>query len=1040
MDVAYKKMGQYSQSPLGRTCLLVLGMHRSGTSALTRLFNIAGAKLPSTQLGAGEGNPTGHWESAALMQYHESVLKELGSTWRDWRLLEVGRLSVARRRDIRAEIGDLLALEFDDAPLFVLKDPRICRFASLYLEALEDASITSRVVFVFRNPLEVCESLERRDGLSRSDAAMLWLRHVLDSELATRSCDRVIISYEAVLNDWRTELARISNALQISWPYSLDDISAPVSEFLDAKLRHHFHTTEDVLLDPTLRDWVGETYSALRILEKNPEAAAPLAILDAVFREFNHATPLMHRLQTELRSQFEQDRALSDASISELEERAARSAIEVTTLVAEIEQERQKAAALDVSLSEAEERATKNADEVTMLEAEIEQERQKAAALSASLSEAKERTAKSADDAAAMAAKLECEKQNAAAVALERDEKVRRLELERVEFESRAVMTNELLLEWKEELAARDSEFQVVKSEKDKIARSLSWRPTRPIQSGADELPSLPRQISRSSRLLERLLTFQYVVELRRRRRLRKESRMITLSGLFDPSWYLGQYEDARVAGVNAAHHFLNHGWREGRDPSPFFDTKWYLEQSPDVVAADVNPLLHYIRHGAAEGRLPKVPHKAKRARSDDSNHAVSGGNGLESGGLRSGAIQTVTKFARKAVTKVFHGGPSPLKLQTDHIKRFIDFEPQPPAPPREPLDPFCLKITFVIPDFIPGAGGHMTIFRIAHFLEKFGHQVSFLVQNPTHHKSGDEVKQTTLAHFVPIEGRFYRLGERLPDLSGDALVATDRYTCFPVQAMTGFRKKFYFVQDYETMFYPMGTEALLTEHTYTMGLDCLCAGDWLAEKIAETYGSWTCSWPLAYDPSYYYSKSDVVRDPNRIAFYARFVTPRRAVELGLMALEILERRGLDFHVDFFGWDVGNLEAGYSYTDHGVLPAQELGDLYRKAAIGVVFSATNHSLTNKEMMACGLPVVDLDVESVRSIFPPESLQFVKPVPEAIADGIEELLTDRNRRVRLAECGRALVKDVSWENSARIVEGAIKERVELESHQSSADEK
>ena len=176
----------------------MLGMHRSGTSAMTRVLSIAGARMPASLMGPGEGNEAGHWESSALLAYHDRLLETLGSDWRDWRALEIGRLPLERRREIKAEIADLVACEFGDAPLFVVKDPRICRFAPLFIEALEDAGIGLRVVHMLRNPLEVADWLKRRDGLARYDAVLQWLRHALDSEAATRSRARAMVSYSTL--------------------------------------------------------------------------------------------------------------------------------------------------------------------------------------------------------------------------------------------------------------------------------------------------------------------------------------------------------------------------------------------------------------------------------------------------------------------------------------------------------------------------------------------------------------------------------------------------------------------------------------------------------------------------------------------------------------------------------------------------------------------------------------------------------------------------------------------------------------------------
>ncbi|WP_165924102.1 MULTISPECIES: glycosyltransferase family 4 protein [unclassified Neorhizobium] len=370
------------------------------------------------------------------------------------------------------------------------------------------------------------------------------------------------------------------------------------------------------------------------------------------------------------------------------------------------------------------------------------------------------------------------------------------------------------------------------------------------------------------------------------------------------------------------------------------------------------------------------------------------------------------------------------FERQISHLKSFIDYAPSGGRPPIDSINPSRLRITWVIPDFLPGAGGHMTIFRIASHLEKFGHDVSFLIQNPRVHKTSAEAKQSINKHFQSFSGTVELFEGLTPDASGDALIATDRFTCYPVNAMERFIRKFYFVQDFEPAFYPAGTEALLTEATYHFDFDCLCAGDWLHKRMSKDFGRWSMSWPLAYDAKVYnLGSAHHKRHPARIALYARYVTPRRAVELAFMALEILHKRGVEFEVDFFGWNLGNLDLAFPYRDRGILNGEELAQLYREATIGVVFSVTNHSLVNKEMMACGLPVIDLDLDTVRTIFPEDTMAFAKPTPQGIADTMERLLKNCQERDRLRQEGLSHVSGYSWEKSARMIEAAIRERVQ-----------
>jgi peptidoglycan/xylan/chitin deacetylase (PgdA/CDA1 family) len=92
--------------------------------------------------------------------------------------------------------------------------------------------------------------------------------------------------------------------------------------------------------------------------------------------------------------------------------------------------------------------------------------------------------------------------------------------------------------------------------------------------------------------------------DLHSKKRLRAD---ILKSGLFDPDYYRGTYEDVAAAGFNPLEHYLAYGWNEGRDPSAIFSTRDYLALHDDVRLVGVNPLVHYVRHGQKEGRAIKA-------------------------------------------------------------------------------------------------------------------------------------------------------------------------------------------------------------------------------------------------------------------------------------------------------------------------------------------------------------------------------------------------------------------------------------------------
>ncbi|WP_139110189.1 sulfotransferase family protein [Ensifer sp. LC163] len=176
--------------PKGRVGLAVLGMHRSGTSALTRVLSLLGAELPQRLMGANHGNETGHWEPQKLAELNDQVLSEGGSRWDDWRSFDSQALR-EKYPHFRDAIAACLQEDFGDSQLFVLKDPRICRLVPVYSDVTDQLRVDLRFVIPYRNAIEVAASLNARDGMSNAYAKLLWARHILDAEAATRGSNRI---------------------------------------------------------------------------------------------------------------------------------------------------------------------------------------------------------------------------------------------------------------------------------------------------------------------------------------------------------------------------------------------------------------------------------------------------------------------------------------------------------------------------------------------------------------------------------------------------------------------------------------------------------------------------------------------------------------------------------------------------------------------------------------------------------------------------------------------------------------------------------
>ncbi len=356
---------------------------------------------------------------------------------------------------------------------------------------------------------------------------------------------------------------------------------------------------------------------------------------------------------------------------------------------------------------------------------------------------------------------------------------------------------------------------------------------------------------------------------------------------------------------------------------------------------------------------------------------------------------------------------------------------PKPLAPHSKVFDPKRLDIAWIMPDLLLGSGGHMTILRLVEQLARFGHRQTIWVQNPRG-PDPQAIKRQMQQWFRPIPDDVAVVG--LPDdvraISADAVIATEAWTAFPAANVTNAKARFYLIQDYEPLFHPAGEAAMLAEQTYGLGLDALTAGDWLLGK-AQGHGMWARKWDLAVDHAVYFAppkKKPAAAGPPRIAVYARRSTPRRSVGLAFAALTELAKRGVAFEAVLFGDDNPPADLAFPHVHAGIVDAQGLGDLYRRSDVGLVFSATNYSLVPLEMMACDLPVVELDGESTRAVFKDGEALLAAPHPTAVADALQGLLSDAAARKAQAARGRAFVKALSWEASARSVEAALVERL------------
>lgn len=226
--------------PLGKQVLIVIGMHRSGTSATTGALQCLGVQLGEKLYSGHQNiNAKGYFEHSDIADTNEEILLRLGASWDDVLLKDDAWWSRAELRPFAEKIRQYIRRDFSRSQLWAVKDPRVCRLLPLWLEIFAAEGISPHFLFVVRSPEAVHQSLERRDGFSREKSFLLWLLHYLEAERGSRGLPRTFTLFDQFLENPTQELRRIEVELGLQFPVAVEDATDCLAQFLSKNLRHH---------------------------------------------------------------------------------------------------------------------------------------------------------------------------------------------------------------------------------------------------------------------------------------------------------------------------------------------------------------------------------------------------------------------------------------------------------------------------------------------------------------------------------------------------------------------------------------------------------------------------------------------------------------------------------------------------------------------------------------------------------------------------------------------------------------------------------
>jgi glycosyltransferase involved in cell wall biosynthesis len=325
-------------------------------------------------------------------------------------------------------------------------------------------------------------------------------------------------------------------------------------------------------------------------------------------------------------------------------------------------------------------------------------------------------------------------------------------------------------------------------------------------------------------------------------------------------------------------------------------------------------------------------------------------------------------------------------------------------------------SVNWFIPDFenVYG-GGHHTVFRFAEYLSRKGIVNRFIVVDAASVDS-DKREKAIGAAFPSMKGIDVIAGSTNRSVPyADVSMATAWNTAYHLLHFNNTQGKYYFIQDFEPMFYAAGSAYAMAEATYRFGFPAITCGLWLRDLYVRLYGQIAQDFTPCAEETLFWPAPDFPREkPGRVFFYARPTTDRRAFELGIMALTRLAKKYPSLEVVLAGWE-GRYRTPFRARLLGNMTLEESAALYRQCDIGLCFSMTNLSLLPLQLMASGCLTISNHGPSVEWILKHrDNCILTYPSPSSVVESFEEVIDDFELRRSILRRGLETARSTTWD--------------------------
>ena len=561
--------------------IVVLGMHRSGTSAITRGLKVLGVELGDQLIAAVEGdNSKGYWEDSDLNTLNIEMLYSIGSDWHNLTPIDHVDVETLREKGYFLKAAKLLHDKLKNNDLFGFKDPRVAKLLPFWTSVFSYSKIDVSYVLAIRHPISVIRSLEMRGEPNKEKSYLLWLGHVINSLSHTESARRVIVDYDHVMLAPDRELGRIADKFNLN--IEQRELENYRSQFLDSDLQHSKYEPNEVQLDPLCPALAADIYLKLQeIILSNDDLCGDdfQSLVTQWENEFRRLTPalsLIDKLITQ-RNQDEHTISVRDAQIAETNNHIVDR---------------------DKSINQLHNQLVARDNNINSLQNEVAERDTNVHRLNLVVAEYIETDEQRNKEVESL--NLNVSKQNTQIA-----EQINIIDGHVQEIESLNLNVSKQNTQIAEQINIIDGHVQKIESLKLDVSKKDAYvtELTNIVDRNVQEIETINQKVSEKDKQLFELNNHaqeldkhattldQIITELK--------SQLLAVHN--STSWRLTS--PLRLL-KDVSLYFSADRTATGKKPVKFNST-WYLEQNPDVENSGVDPLQHYLQHGKAEGRKP---------------------------------------------------------------------------------------------------------------------------------------------------------------------------------------------------------------------------------------------------------------------------------------------------------------------------------------------------------------------------------------------------------------------------------------------------